>query len=185
MRNSLLSAIGLLTYVLSCIYLGKKEKDTPQRRIALANSLSNFIILIFISLFIPQIPISQSHFIPVISWILLSEILFTISHRLLHIQYVYSFHKQHHKNNPSYTTSSFDAHLIEFLLGNIGTAIVPMYLIPGSKIVQVSYVIFAIYNVVLSHCQEGPHIIHHKTLNYNYGQGFYLLDRIFGTYKSV
>tara|TARA_B110000438_G_C15743582_1_gene619677 strand:- start:35 stop:586 length:552 start_codon:yes stop_codon:yes gene_type:complete len=183
MNNVFLSVVALITYICSCIYIGKKENDTAQRRLAYTNSINNFIILIFLSIFIPNIPISDSHFIPFISWILLSEFLFTISHRILHTKYLYFLHKQHHQNNPSYTTSSFDASLFEFLVGNIGTGVLPMYFIYGSKIAKVSYTIIVIYNVVLSHSREGPHIIHHKLFNYNYGQGLYLFDRLFGTYK--
>lgn len=185
MNNFFLSMIALMTYTVSCIYLGKNEKDTSQRILAYTNSIFNFIILIFLSIFIPNIPISESHFIPFVSWILLSELLFTILHRILHTKYLYFLHKQHHQNNPSYTTSSFDASLFEFLVGNIGTGVLPMYLVYGSKIAQISYAIIVIYNVVLSHSQEGPHIIHHKLFNYNYGQGFYLFDRLFGTYRKI
>ena len=147
------------------------------------NSIYNFMILIVLSVFIPPFPISKFNFIPFFSWLFLSEIFFTVSHRLFHTKYLYRYHKQHHLNNPSYTTSSFDAAVPEFLIGNIATAIIPIYIIPGTFIMQVIYIIFVVYNVVLSHCQEGAHTIHHKTHNYNYGQGLYLLDRMFGTYR--
>lgn len=185
MKNVFLTLIALLTYMLACIYHGKNEKNTYQKRSAFLNSVFNFIILAFISIFIPPIPTSESNIFPFISWILLSEVFFTILHRILHTKYLYSYHKQHHLNNPSYTTSSFDASILEFLIGNIATGIIPAYIIPGNIIAQLFYVIVVVYNVVLSHCQEGPHIIHHKKFNCNYGQGLYLLDRIFGTYRSV
>lgn len=185
MINVFLTLIGLLTYILSCLYLGRNEKNTYQKRIAFLNSVFNFIILAFISIFIPPFPRSESNIFPFISWIFFGELLFTVSHRIFHTKYLYCYHKQHHLNNPSYTTSSFDASILEFLIGNILPTVIPIYIIPGTFILQVFYVIFIVYNVVLGHGQEGPHTIHHKKFNCNYGQGLYLYDRIFGTYRSV
>lgn len=184
MKMFFLSLIGLISYILSCIYLGKNENYTRQKRLAFFNSIYNFFVLILISIVIPPFPTSKSNFFPFISWLFLSELFFTTSHRILHTKYLYCYHKQHHLNNPSYTTSSFDASILEFLFGNVITGIIPIYIVPGTFIMQVFYVIFVIYNVVLSHSREGPHTIHHKKFNCNYGQGLYLLDRIFGTYKN-
>ena len=98
-----------------------------------------FIILAFISIFIPPFPRSESNIFPFISWIFFGELLFTVSHRIFHTKYLYCYHKQHHLNNPSYTTSSFDASILEFLIGNILPTVIPIYIIPGTFILQVFY----------------------------------------------
>ena len=68
-------------------------------------------------------------------------------------------------------------------MGNVATGLVPMLLIPGSNVAQLIWMIGANINTVTGHHVEGPHMEHHKTLKYNYGQGLYLWDKLFGTYK--
>ena len=48
----------------------------------------------------------------------------------------------------------------------------------------------ATINVSISHSDSGSkydnniHNIHHKYLKYNYGTGFYIMDRLFNSYKN-
>ncbi len=182
--NSLLSLIAGTVYIVSCALLSSKEEHTPQRFTAFYNSFANFVFVVGIMYtgWVPEIPTSSDYFIPFISWVFMSEILFTCSHRLFHTRWLYWMHKQHHKNNPSYSTSSFDAHPFEFLFGNLLTAALPMYIVPGSAFIQIFWTVFAVANTVWSHHMEGSHMKHHTSFKYNYGQGFYTLDRIFGTF---
>lgn len=181
MKNILLASLAHATYILSCEYYWDKEPDKPQKMIAYRRTHTNFSMLYAILFLLPDIPIKPR--MPLVQWILMAEVFFTICHRLLHTKYFYWIHKQHHQNSPSYCTSCLDAHPIEFFIGNIGAAALPMILLPGSFLSQIAWVLIAVVNTVMAHHQKELHAIHHKKFNYNYSQGTYILDRVCGTYK--
>ena len=71
---------------------------------------------------------------------------------------------------------------------NVPTVVVPFYIIKISNVGKIIWVVLATTNSVIAHMtsldEESPHILHHKLRRVNYGAGgFYLMDRIFGTYK--
>ena len=179
--------ISHMTYILTCLYYGLSEEKTDQRGLAYYRSNMNFFILYCLSLCIPfnNIPTSETHILYVlIIWILIADAIFTFTHMLLHTKYLYWLHKQHHSNNPSFSTSTFDSHIVEYLFGNVSTGLIPMLIVPGSDIAQIIWLVGANINTVAGHHMEGPHMVHHKLLKYNYGQGLYLWDRLLGTYVN-
>lgn len=181
MNNIILATIAHSTYLLSCEYCWQSEPETAQKMIAYRRTNSNFAMVYAVLLFLPPIPTSSN--MPLIQWILLTEIFFAMCHRLLHTPYLYFIHKQHHENNPTHCTSCLDAHPIEFFVANIGAAGVPMVILPGTFLTQILWVLIAVVNTVMAHHFEGAHSIHHTKFKYNYSQGTYILDRIFKTYK--
>ncbi len=186
MKNLYLICMSFFEYVILCEIFSNYENNTKQRQVAYIRSIQNLFILFCIICILPfdSIPSStDNQYTVLFVWFILADIIFTITHRLLHTKKLYWIHKQHHTNNPSYSTSTFDSHIVEFLFGNVSTGIMPMIIYKGSDTIQTLWITVAILNTVISHTIEGPHLIHHKLLRYNYGQGFYLLDRIFNTYK--
>ena len=186
MNVKLLIFISHMTYILTCFFFGRSEEKTDQREVAFYRSNVNFFLLYCLSISIPfhDVPTSESPVLYVLlMWVLLADAIFTITHRLLHLRGLYWLHKQHHSNNPSFSTSTFDSHFVEYLMGNVATGLVPMLLIPGSNVAQLIWMVGANINTVTGHHVEGPHLVHHKLLKYNYGQGLYLWDKLFGTYK--
>ena len=188
MNVKLLVFISHGVYVLTCFVFGFYEPSTAQRKVAFFRSNLNFFLLYCLSSCIPfyNVPVSNKPVLYVLmTWIVIADLVFTVSHRLLHTKWLYWLHKQHHANNPSYSTSTFDAHVVEYLFGNVATGLVPMLCVPGSHMTQLIWILSANVNTVSGHHLEGPHLLHHKLLNCNYGQGFYVWDRLFGTYRSA
>lgn len=172
-------------YVCMCALLSGYEKKTMQRTTGFVHSTMNFIVLYSLSLWFTDIPEGSGSFWVIPIWIVMSDAIFTCTHRLLHTPTLYWIHKQHHLSNSitgTYTTSTFDSHILEFLFGNISTALIPPLLVRGTDTIQLLWFVSATINTILSHFQEGPHLVHHRRVKYNYGQGLYIWDRLFGTY---
>ena len=124
--------------------------------------------------------------------IIMSDIYFYCTHRPFHTTLLWKYHKTHHHNTVS-IAKSLDADIIEHTIGNLGSFII------GFVIFQYWDIIFNIYifhiwvaistiSTCVSHSNKrilgdkGVHEIHHKYLKYNFGTGFYIMDRIMGSY---
>jgi sterol desaturase/sphingolipid hydroxylase (fatty acid hydroxylase superfamily) len=107
---------------------------------------------------------------------------------------LWKYHRNHHHGTVQ-VAKSLDAYILEHLVANLGSFIV------GFLVLQYVGIIFNIYlfhvwvvvstvSTCISHADKrilgdaGVHAIHHKHLKYNYGTGFYIMDRIMGTYRK-
>ena len=188
--------VSNVTYCIACNFFKATESKSIQRIIAYQNSCKNFMYLNALSIFlsfvfnIKRLPVASNNSLvfdifTVVWWSFMSEFIFTILHRLLHTKQLYWIHKQHHKNNPSFSTSSLDCHPLEFFFCNTLSIALPIYMFPASNIIGLLWIIFVTVNTCYAHHTEGIHMIHHKKFRYNYGQGSYALDRLCGTYVDI
>lgn len=128
---------------------------------------------------------------------IIQDFLFYITHRTMHLnKHLYKYHKKHHQEVETCVWSTFKASLVEVLLCNCFTMVVPCVFC------QLGYVSFGIFQAsLLSQAIRGHivptgkvennsnlmsvefHNLHHKKGNVNYG-GFHLViwDKIFGTF---
>lgn len=152
----------------------------------------------------PSVPV----FVAQISFcMMIEDITFYFSHRMLHHPRVYpSVHKIHHENKVNYCLASVHTHPIEYMLGNI----LPMMLGPGilwHRIHRAAifgwYVVrmfetseahsgysipFSPFRLLPFQLEADYHFFHHETNVGNYATFFTWWDTVFGTnalfYKS-
>ncbi len=121
------------------------------------------------------------------------DIYFYISHRPLHTKMLWAYHRTHHRGKVC-VAKSLDADFPEHVVGNLGSFVAGILMCCYIGIVPHIYSIYlwaaiATMNTCISHSNgkapgdTGDHLRHHSHLNCNYGFGFYLLDRVAGTYK--
>lgn len=168
--------LSICVYTLTVMYLEQTGK------IAFMKSLLNYVYALLLSLVV-DLPTTDG-FAPykMFVWVVLADIIFTVTHRALHTPYLYSLHKEHHMHHSPNAADTFDAHPFEFIFGNVATAVLPMILFPADVYTQYIWIGVATLNTILSHHHDGPHTMHHRLLKCNYGQGLYLFDRLCGTY---
>lgn len=117
---------------------------------------------------------------------LITDILFYCMHRLFHGKLLYRrFHFVHHAQEAS-AAGSLCAHPVEHFFANALPVVLAGSLTGMSTYAFTLWIIIATTNNILGHMPSRGklHIIHHKKLNKNYGVGFFVADRIFGTFTS-
>ena len=111
---------------------------------------------------------------------------FYFFHRLFHKKYLYFLHKKHHETHITIAASANNASVLEHVLVNVGELFVANYLFQGSILLTLIAILFGTVNPILSHCGYlyfgSDHEIHHMKLNKNFGFGFYIWDKLLGTY---
>ena len=166
---------------------------------ACKNSLKNqFILTLPLSiLFFNYYPIEYNNIfisfacIPFI--IVTSDIYFYLSHRPMHTKLLYKYHKHHHTGEVC-VAKALDADGIEHIIGNLGSFISGILLLWYFGFIINIYIFttwvgLVTINTCVSHNKNPPitdkglHLNHHKYRNCNYGFGFYIMDRMMGTYK--
>ena len=130
---------------------------------------------------------NNSFFYNYLVWVLISDLIFYTTHRILHLKRFYFLHALHHSYRYTFGIGAIYSHPIEFIVNNLGSLIVPI-LILGIPQYQVCFIIIitSFITVVISHggyIKDQSHLIHHLKCKYNYG--LFITDYIFGThYRS-
>ena len=162
---------------------------------ALPLVLFNVFITIPISLIISQnfyfilSPFSYYHVYHIPLFFILIDPFFYFFHYLFHNKYLYKFHKIHHQITTPVSITSIYLHPIDLIFGNILPLFLPVFIIRSSMPLLYFWTAFTIcettyfaHSGIKNRCED--HDLHHKLFNCNYGSGFYLVDRLFDSYKE-
>lgn len=122
--------------------------------------------------------------------IILIDAIFYHIHRVLHASsFLYtSYHAYHHRWRESITSiATFDAHVVEHFVLNILPILAVIKCVNVNTFGATALIAFATFNSVLAHSgyisTQGSHALHHKQNTINFGVGFMLFDRLYGTYQ--
>ena len=127
------------------------------------------------------------------------DLIFYVSHRLLHHKKLYWIHKQHHEYVESVACSALYSHPLEFIFGNLlPSAVGPMIL--GKQMHLLTYIVYIVMVIHESHDGHSGytfswsphrvipltfdaefHIFHHWKYKGNYANYLSIWDRVFGT----
>ena len=125
--------------------------------------------------------------------IVVSDMYFFVTHYTMHKTWLWRYHKAHHTGGVQ-AVQSLDADMVEHVVCNLGSFIAPFVLLrlcglPFNVWVFRVWVGVSTWSTCVSHLgyeafgDRGVHHLHHKHLHCNYGTGFYILDRLCGTFK--
>ena len=157
---------------------------------ALENSFTNIMVSSIFILFLPSHQVSYiKSILNIPLYIVLVDCLFYFIHKILHkVPCLYKYHKQHHSTKLVVAPNGLDADIYEHIFLNIGSIFIPYIILGFSNSFMVIYVCYASFSAASSHSgykHSIRHNLHHQYTNVNYGTGFYIMDRLFGTFKST
>ncbi|CAH6420249.1 Fatty acid hydroxylase [uncultured virus] len=200
-------------FVLSPLFPQSKAKSRPIAKITQNKVIRNLVQnCIATSLMIPLIScVPQIVWFPnswyglilkYLSGILMAEIWFYYTHRLLHNKLFYRWHSDHHAFIQPYALAGLYCSWLEMILVNQLSVAIPCQLLGCSQLEVIIGSIFVSLNVMKGHAglqlynndkiptwipdwliSSKTHDIHHEKMTTNYGV-LYLLDWIHGTYTS-
>lgn len=174
--------------------IGKVDKKyIDYTKSSLINSIKNQCIVTIPSIYAVSFYIISDITVPcyiheclkLLFYIITGDVWFYTFHRILHeIPLLYKIHKYHHRLSTTCALAALDSDLIEHALIISSTLLGP-YLWSPYYITIYLWIFITTMNVINSHSGflffDTKHNIHHKLLKYNYGNGFYLMDTLFGT----
>jgi sterol desaturase/sphingolipid hydroxylase (fatty acid hydroxylase superfamily) len=116
----------------------------------------------------------------------LSEILFYVFHRVLHLDIFYRrYHKKHHEITAPVGLSAVYMTVVDFYFGNIVPLYLPLIMVGVNPwVIKVWIVLITLNTVIFAHSGfkffADNHDYHHKNFNKNFGTDLFM-DRLFGT----
>ena len=124
--------------------------------------------------------------------LIIGDLCFYITHRLLHHPYLYKYHQKHHEFIVPYSLTGLYSSPVEMILSNHLSMVIPLKLITSHSNTMLMLESAAVaFNILKSHSGYDSelygsphHNIHHKYMIHNYGF-LYITDIIFGTYSTV
>lgn len=196
MYFKLLYLLHILIYWGTSIYLDDYYNNYKYIKHSIYGSFRNQILVTLPIFYVLSYdyPIEKYNFITILTipiLICLIDFWFYITHKFAHI-FLWNIHKEHHTGK-NFAVKSLDAHPIEHLICNLGSILFSIYLFKFFNIIINIYVIYlSIISITINTCvthsekyyKHGDHIVHHKKINYNFGTGFYFMDKIFKTYHQ-
>ena len=195
--HNILFLIHIISYWGTSIYYDNLLLNYPVIYNSIKDSIRNQICVSLPSLymFCHIYPIEYNNFIVSIACIpiliLYADIYFYTVHRICHKK-IWNIHKYHHQGK-NFAVKALDAHFLEHLFINIVSISIGILFLYHMNIIINIYVLYGwmlltTINACLTHTEDynknGDHLVHHKYLTVNYGVGFYIMDRMFGTYRS-
>lgn len=115
-----------------------------------------------------------------------------VTHRFLHLPWFYNhIHSWHHKYRHPTSVTTFYAHPLENLVFNVGTVLVPMYVLQMSHLCSHLFIAVSVLSAVASHSgwmylgslmgwYYSAHDEHHEYMICEYGPGLFM-DYLFKT----
>ena len=158
------------------------------------NALLTFLCIPLANLVPPLIHVPDTLFgyiSRVIMALLIGDLCFYFTHRLLHLQKFYFLHKQHHTYIKPHAMAGVYASVFEMLISNHLSMVLALCLIDchSTTMLCIESAVVA-GNIIKSHSGQDHfltgsphHNLHHEKMNCNYGFS-YITDIIFGTYVS-
>tara|TARA_Y100000590_G_scaffold437324_1_gene558847 strand:+ start:3052 stop:3636 length:585 start_codon:yes stop_codon:yes gene_type:complete len=158
-------------------------------------SLKNQLFILFPSLLIlfRYYPFVQNNFLGslllVPFHILIADIWFYFSHRLAHTKLFWKYHKMHHKYTVNISTTLDGDWFEQLFINQLSVIMGPLLLeyigYAMNVYVFMFWTVFTTANNCWAHMESDIyHHYHHTYLKYNYGNGFYVMDRLFGSFKN-
>jgi sterol desaturase/sphingolipid hydroxylase (fatty acid hydroxylase superfamily) len=135
--------------------------------------------------------------VPLVDWmwmliglVLIEEILFYATHRMLHYPWLYKHvHWFHHRWDEPIALVALSAHPVEHVVSNLLPFLIGPCILQTPLVVTRMWIILATLNAVLAHSgyallNQGRHDLHHRIRNGNYG-ALGLADWLMGTLIPV
>jgi sterol desaturase/sphingolipid hydroxylase (fatty acid hydroxylase superfamily) len=145
-------------------------------------------ILIFQPLQSTMQPFNFYQLLHIPAYVIISDFVFYVIHRLLHTSKLYKIHKIHHRFTRPMALASIYSHPLEIFFGNIVPLFVPIVIFNSSFPILYAWTFlitfettYSAHSGIKNRGGEG-HDLHHKLFNFNYGSGFLIFDKLFGTY---
>ena len=189
---------ALFFFIMDKLYLDPKHDNWKKYSKAIKVSLYNQFFISLPTLYVLSSPLANSMTLVINnSWYLiflklfviinLSNLLFYLFHRILHIGWFYkNIHYLHHEFKEPVAVATLYAHPVEHLFSNVLSFLIPIILIGTTYKITMGLLVLGTLSGILAHVNykfipfENEHWLHHKLSKCNFGFGGYL-DRFFGT----